>query len=89
MIDRVPSGTSDRPEDPALSHEMQHARVSGPVLYASDGAPRELPRGPCLMERIDDRRFDVIWGDSGEHSAEIPVAEIERAADDGDLVLLR
>jgi hypothetical protein len=67
---------------------MQPARVAGPIRTASGDARQELPRGPCLMERIDDRHFDIIWGESGEHSAEVLVAEIERAADHGDLVLI-
>lgn len=71
-----------------LSHDMQRARIAGPIQYASGGTRQELPRGPCLLERIDDRHVDIIWGESGEHSAEIPVSEIKRAADHGDLVLI-
>jgi hypothetical protein len=67
---------------------MRHARVAGPIRYASEGAPHELPRGPCLVERIDDRHVDIIWGESGEHCAEVPVSEIMRATDHGDLVLI-
>jgi hypothetical protein len=68
---------------------MQHARVAGPIRYASGNPRQELPRGPCLMERIDDRHVDIIWGESGEYSAEVLVSEIERAAVRGDLVLIR
>jgi hypothetical protein len=71
-----------------VSHELQHARIAGPVQYGATGATHELPRGPCLVERVDDRRVDVIWGDSGEHSAEVLVSEIKRAADRGDFVLI-
>lgn len=71
-----------------MSHEMQHARIAGPIGYGSDGARQELPRGPCLLERIDDRRVDIIWGESGEHSAQVLASEVKRAAEHGDLVLL-
>lgn len=71
-----------------MSQGMQHARISGPIEYGSDGLRQELPRGPCLLERIDDRHVDIIWGDSGEHSAELLASEVKRAAQQGDLVLL-
>lgn len=71
-----------------MTHEMQHARIAGPVQYAAGGRTRDLPLGPCLMERVDDRRVDIIWGERGEHSAEVPITEIKRAADDGDLLLV-
>lgn len=70
-----------------MSHAMQHARIAGPIPYGS-GFQQELPRGPCLMERIDDRHVDIIWGDSGEHSAALLVSEIQRAAEHGHLLLL-
>jgi hypothetical protein len=67
---------------------MQHARIAGPVQFAAGGRTRELPLGPCLLERVDDSRVDIFWGEGGEHSAEVLVSEIRRAADDGDLVLV-
>ncbi len=71
-----------------MNHQMQPARVAGPIRYVLRGTPRELPWGPCLLERVDHQHVDIIWGDSGEHCAEVPVAEIKRAADHGDLVLV-
>ncbi len=71
-----------------MAHGMQHARISGPIQYGSKGVLRELPLGPCLLERIDDGHVDIIWGDRGEHSAELSASEVKRAADDGDLDLL-
>jgi hypothetical protein len=72
-----------------MSHEVQGARIAGQVTYDSmGGMKRDLPYGPCLIERIDDQRVDVIWGRSGEHSAVLPLSALVSAAKLGSLVLL-
>ena len=71
-----------------MPRNLHHARIAGSIQYQAGGASQEMPRGPCLLERIDDRHVDFIWGGSGEHSATVLIADARRAADQGDLVLL-
>ncbi len=72
-----------------MAYEIQQARVAGPVSYESGaGAMIDLPYGPCLIERIDNGRAHVIWGDSGEYSAALPLAALVHAEKRGTLVLL-
>ena len=67
----------------------QSARITGPICYkAADGRPRNIPLGPCLIEQLDDRSIDIIWGADGQRSAELPLAEIESAREQGNLVML-
>ena len=71
-----------------MFHELQHARIEGPVRCVTGGSRLELPQGPCLMEHVDNRRVDIVWGDRGEHSAQVLISEIRRASDSGDFVVL-
>ena len=65
------------------------ARVTGPLPYAkSDGKTGTIPIGPCLIEQIDDRLVDIIWGARGQSSAALPLEDVKAAADVGNLVLL-
>jgi len=67
----------------------QGARVTGPISYRSaDGRARNIPLGPCLIERLDDRLIDIIWGAAGQRSAALPMEEVESAEQRGNLVLL-
>jgi hypothetical protein len=65
------------------------ARITGPVPYkAANGVQHNIPLGPCLVEQLDGRLIDIIWGASGQRSAALPVKDVEAAQDTGSLVLL-
>lgn len=65
------------------------ARITGPVPYlAGSGCKQNIPLGPCLIESIDGRSIDIIWGEHGQSSAALSVDAIEAAQDRGHLVLL-
>ena len=65
------------------------ARITGPILYkAPDGHAHNIPLGPCLVERLDDRLIDIIWGKDGQRSAALPSEEVESAEQQGNLILL-
>jgi len=59
------------------------------VVYRTRAGQRKaIPLGPCLIEQSGGRRVAIVWGASGQHSAELPVEEMKNAADKGHLVLL-
>ena len=65
------------------------ARITGPVPYrAGTGRKQNIPIGPCLVESLDGRCIDIIWGARGQSSAALPIEEIEVAKDLGRLVIL-
>lgn len=65
------------------------ARITGPVPYAkSGGETGNIPLGPCLVEQIDPRLVDIIWGKSGQNSAALSVEDVAAATHCGHLVLL-
>ena len=65
------------------------ARITGPVAYTTDdGKTANIPIGPCLIEQIDDRLVDIIWGANGQRSAALPLEDVEAATGHGNLVLL-
>jgi hypothetical protein len=65
------------------------ARITGPVPYrAGGGRKQNIPIGPCLVESLDGRSIDIVWGTRGQSSAALPIEEIEAAQDHGHLVLL-
>ena len=67
----------------------QSARITGPIPYRSAGGQAQnIPLGPCLVERLDDRVIDIIWGADGQRSAALPLEEVESAEQQGNLVLL-
>ena len=67
----------------------QSARIIGPLSYrAAGGQMLSIPLGPCLVERGADQSINIIWGDSGQSSAALPVDEVKAARDAGRLVLL-
>jgi hypothetical protein len=47
-----------------------------------------VPLGPCLVEQLDGQRVDIVWGPSGEKSAELAFKELEAAEECGNLVVL-
>ena len=67
----------------------QSARITGPITYKSPGGQAEnIPLGPCLVERLDDRLIDIIWGADGQRSAALPLEDVESAEQHGNLILL-
>jgi len=76
------------PKSP-MTTMTRSARITGPVPYqAANGTRHHIPLGPCLLERLDDRLIDIIWGASGQRSTALPVAEVEAAQGTGSLILL-
>jgi len=68
---------------------LLNARITGPVRYkAEDGQSHDIPLGPCLVEQLDDRLIDVIWGAEGQRSAALPVEDVKSAREQGNLLLL-
>lgn len=65
------------------------ARITSPVSYrAGTGRRHHIPIGPCLIEPMNERCVDVIWGRRGERSAVLGIDEMKAAQDRGNLVLL-
>ncbi|HET6599644.1 MAG TPA: hypothetical protein VFG60_06740 [Burkholderiaceae bacterium] len=65
------------------------ARIVAPIPFvALDGKADLIPAGPCLLEQLDERRVDVVWGQAGEDSAVLQLAEVETAERAGKLVVL-
>jgi len=65
------------------------ARIVGPVSYQSDsGKLQSIPTGPCLVETLNGRLIDIIWGAYGQNSVALPIEAIRAAHDDGHLILL-
>jgi hypothetical protein len=72
-----------------MTFTTHSARITGPVPYqGANGVEHHIPLGPCLLERLDDRLIDIIWGASGQRSAALPVEAVAAAQDTGNLVLL-
>jgi hypothetical protein len=64
-------------------------RIVSPVTYTErDGNRAVIPVGPCLLEQVDLRMIDIIWGELGQRSAEIPIDDMALAAGRGLLVLI-
>jgi hypothetical protein len=84
------AGVVHRPHmDGFMDITTHRARITGPVPYRSGSGRRQtIPIGPCLVEWLGDRQIDIIWGARGQSSVALPIEEIERARDDGHLVLL-
>lgn len=65
------------------------ARIVGPVSYRSGtGRIQSIPTGPCLVESLNGRLIDIIWGPRGQHSVALPFEVLKAAYDDGHLILL-
>ena len=72
-----------------MSRTTYSARITGPVHYtARSGAQADFPLGPCPVEHVDGRLVDIVWGLSGEESAELQFKELEAAEKCGNLVVL-
>lgn len=65
------------------------ARITGPIAYlGTRGRQLNIPLGPCLVERLDEQRVDVIWGTWGQNSTPLRLQDAKDAEVRGDLVLL-
>lgn len=65
------------------------ARITRPISYRTDaGRAQTIPIGPCLVQSIDGRSMDIVWGARGQSSVALTVDVIEAAEDNGNLVLL-
>lgn len=63
-----------------MSRTTYSVRTTGPLHYTtSSGKPADVPLGPCLIEQLDGQRADIVWGPSGEKSAELTFKELEAA----------
>ena len=72
-----------------MSRTTYSARITGPLHYTtSSGKQVDVPLGPCLIEQLDGQRVDIVWGSSGEKSAELAFKELEAAEECGNLVVL-
>ena len=72
-----------------MIHNLHSARIIGPIRYIKDGGKTgTIPIGPCLIEQVDDRSFDIVWGARGQSSAALRAEDVRAAADVGSLVLL-
>jgi hypothetical protein len=72
-----------------LTMTTRSARITGPVPYrTADGHAHDIPLGPCLVERLDDRSIDIIWGPQGQRCAALPLEDVESARQQGHLLLL-
>jgi len=73
----------------ATTMTILNARITGPIRYmAEDGKSHNIPLGPCLVEQLDARLIDIIWGTNGQRSAVLPVEDFKTAAEQGNLLLL-
>jgi len=67
----------------------QSARITGPVHYRTDdGRSHDIPLGPCLVEQLDDRSVDIIWGANGQRCVALPVEVVASAREQGNLLML-
>ena len=65
------------------------ARITGPVTYtAANGRRASIPLGPCMVERVDGARTDIVWGTRGQSSVALPPEAVQAAQEQGHLVLL-
>lgn len=68
---------------------LRSGRIAGPVSYIKSGGKRaNIPLGPCLIEPIDGRQVDIIWGANGQHSTSLSMQDLEDATATGHVVLL-
>jgi hypothetical protein len=68
---------------------IHSARITGTVSYlAANGRTVHIPRGPCMVEQLDERHTEIVWGTRGQRSAALPPEVVQAARDQGHLVLL-
>jgi hypothetical protein len=72
-----------------MAHTTHSGRITGPVHYAGEGGDDAvIPLGPCLVEQLDGRSVDIVWGESGDKTAALSFEALEAAEDEGHLVVL-
>ena len=72
-----------------MAYTTHSGRIIGPVHYLGAGGDEALiPLGPCLVEQLDGRSVDIIWGESGDKTAALSFEALEAAEDSGRLVVL-
>jgi hypothetical protein len=72
-----------------MDHLTYAARIVGPITFTDAfGAQASVPAGPCLIEHMNGKLFDVVWGRSGQKSARLTIDELETAVASGDVVLV-
>lgn len=72
-----------------MAHTTHSARITGPVHYFGEGGHDDLiPLGPCLVEQIDGRSVDIVWGESGDKTAALSLEAVVAAKDKGHLIVL-
>ena len=68
---------------------LRSGRIVGPIPYIKSGGKRaNIPLGPCLIEPIDERQVDIIWGTSGQHSTSLSMQDLEAETSTGCVVFL-
>ncbi|MBC7728757.1 MAG: hypothetical protein H7242_14300 [Microbacteriaceae bacterium] len=55
---------------------------------AKGGHQHHIPLGPCLVERGSGQSVDIVWGEQGQSSANLPLEALAAAQAIGNLVLL-
>ncbi len=72
-----------------MAHTTHGGRITGPVHYVGEGGHEALiPLGPCLVEQLDGRSVDIVWGESGDRTAALSFEALEAAEDNGHLIVL-
>lgn len=72
-----------------MARTIHIARITGPVPYlGDDGKHRDIPLGPCLVERENGPQVDIVWGANGQNFAALPIEALASAATSGHLLLL-
>jgi hypothetical protein len=65
------------------------ARITGPVPYETGiGDRQHIPLGTCEIEPQGEHSIDIFWGRYGQECASLPLAALQSARDQGNLVLL-
>lgn len=68
---------------------MHSARIVSSVSYlAEDGQRCAIPKGPCLIEKLEGPRVEVVWGAKGQNCTTLALDDVENAEAGGNLVLL-
>jgi hypothetical protein len=72
-----------------MAGTIHSATIRRPLRCPQPGAgSADIPPGPCLVEALRDGTALIVWGDEGEFSAVIPLADMQRAVRTQDLLFL-
>lgn len=65
------------------------ARITGHLSYMTEsGMQRCIPIGPCLVELVDGRSIDIIWGAHAQSRAALATEEVAAAQLCGSLIVV-